>query len=336
MNSTVPSRKVSTPSFTPVFNSSSEDTLYENATFGWIDEPYFVVIALIPDGVVFLFFSLGFIGNILTTVVLSMNKLQILGNATSVFIMVLAISDNVTLLLGTVYPILPNYIGNLYKSDIECKLINFLHFASLQISSWILAVISIERTIGVSLPQKYKVIFTPKTAVVISSFIVFTFACLNIPLLIGEISRSFTCDTEEFLVHYRENIAPILDFVFTFLFPFCIIFICSIVIVTMLKLRVMGKHASKITSSVSVTMLFVNLIFIVTMLPFCVVQLMYPFPTVEMAVTWEAVYSLSQLNSVLNFFVYCLGNPRFRNGVKNLLFLCTPERIRNPRVQVNA
>lgn len=325
MTSTEPSRKVSTQSFTPMFSSSSEDTLYKNATFEWIDEPYFVVIGLVPDGVVFLLFSLGFIGNILTTVVLSMNKFQILGNATSVFIMVLAISDNVTLLLGTLYPTLPNYIENLYKSDIECKLINFLHFASLQISSWILAVISIERAISVSLPQKYKAIFTPKRAVVMSSIVVFAFACLNIPLLIGEISRSFTCDTEEFLVHYREAIAPILDFLFTFSIPFCIIFVCSIIIVTMLKVKVRGKHASKITSSVSVTMLFVNLIFIVTMLPFCVVQLMYPFPTAEMAVAWEAVYNLSQLNPVFNFFVYCLGNPRFRNGVKNLLIHCTPK-----------
>lgn len=282
-------------------------------TFALEDESTF----LIYDIVSLFFFFIGFTGNILTTV--AMGKRENRMNVTSVFIAVLAISDNIVLLVGTLHPALYTFVLNDLMSDLECEITIYFHIVFLQLSSWILAVISIERLLCVSLPHKSKLIFTPLRAVIISIFVVIVSSCMNIPLLMRELDGPCSCFTREGSTP-TYTAMPILDFLFTFFLPFVIILVSSIIIVVMLRIRIIGNQASKVMFSVSVTMLIVNLVFIVTMLPFCVMQIIYICPADDIYIIWQSLYRLSQLNPVFNFFIYCLGNPRFRNDVKKMFW----------------
>lgn len=298
-------------------NFTLKNTMYDD-TFALEDES----TILIYDIMSLFFFFIGFTGNILTTVTL--RKRENRSNVTSVFIVVLAISDNIILVVGTLHPALYAFVLDELFSDLECEITVYFHIVSLQVSSWVLAVISIERLLCVSLPHKSKLIFTPRKAIIISIFLVVASSCMNIPLLIRELDGPCSCFIREDSTS-TYTVMPILDFLFTFFLPFVIILVSSIIIVVMLRIRVIGNQASKVMFSVSVTMLIVNLVFIVTMLPFCVMQIIYICPADEIYIIWQGLYRLAQLNPVFNFFIYCLGNPRFRNDVKNMFCCGSPQ-----------
>ena len=266
-------------------------------------------------------FPIGIIGNMCTIFTLLQPKNR--NSATAILIMVLAFSDNIMLLTGSFLHWFINMTGIDLTTDVGCKLWTLFHIASVQISSWILATISIERAVLVTLPLKANIIFTKKSACVIASCVVVAVVCLNIPLIIATKVHPdlHMCDMLDFYI----NVYPVIDFSFTFLLPFIILVVSSIIIIVVLRHKLKGKKASNVVSSVSITMVLVNLTFIVTMMPFCVYQMspLYQDDTsLHMPDEWHMLLQLSELNPILNFPLYCLGNPRFRQEVKSLLTQC--------------
>ena len=263
-------------------------------------------------------FPIGIIGNMCTIFTLLQTKNR--NSATAIFIMVLAFSDNIILLTGSFFHWFIDKVGLDLYSDVGCKLWTFFNIASIQISSWILATISIERAVLVTLPLKAHIIFTKKAACVIASCVVVAAVCLNIPVIIANKVHTdlLVCDTLDFYI----NVFPVIDFSFTFLLLFIILVVTSIIIIAVLWRKLKGKKASSVVSSVAITMLLVNLTFIVTIMPFCVYQMTASYrddTSRHMTEEWYMLIQLSEINPILNVPLYCLGNPRFRQEINNLL-----------------
>lgn len=270
-------------------------------------------------------FPIGFLGNCLTIFTLTRPRNR--NSTTAFFLTILAVSDNIILLSGSFYFWLTRTLGVYDSTEVECRLAFFLSITSIQISSWTLATISIERAFCVALPLKAKTIFTKRTAIFISGLVTVFFCSLNIGFVIFQTKESDEniCYFEDPFIPFYTNIFPVLDFLFTFLLPCIILIVTSLITIIMLQKKMKGKNAFSVVSTVAVTMLLVNLVFVITMLPFCVYQIINTDNSEE-ADMYSILLQVAELNPVFNFPLYCLANKRFRNEVKSLLLKCQSEK----------
>ena len=272
------------------------------------------------------FSPIGIIGNFLTIFTLTREKNRC--SSTAIFVMALAASDNINLCTGTLCHWLSKVLGFSTTTDVGCKVLMFFNVYGIQTSAWLLAIISVERVMLVHKPLRAKLIFTQFSALIIVCIVNMSFVCLNVPSIVSSTGypEIEACGTSAQFVQYYRDIFPLLDFIITFLIPFIILVISSSVIIVLLRKKLIGNMTPNIVSSVTLALLLVNMTFIVTMLPFCVYQLFFPlsFETdpIQLNEVWIMLLQLSELNAVLNFPLYCLGNRRFRQEVFSLLSKC--------------
>lgn len=273
---------------------------------------------------------MSFLGN--TLIIIVMSRKQNRNSSTSVFFTALAVSDTSIAVSVSLERWLHWIFGiSLYGiSPYLTKMKIICTYANIQISSWMLVCITMERALSIAIPYKIKELSTKTRARVL--------VCAVCAITIGLNTCGFTLIVD---VHFDESrgiiwdkkvdngdtIIAWMDFTVSFCIPIGLIIIGSVYIVIHLLRISIQKHATRNSrnSSVTKTILAANIVFVATMSPFVFLHLIYPSVNdvdISLYLFWtlsEIFMFLSDSNAALNFFVYVLSGSRFRKDVKQLL-----------------
>jgi hypothetical protein len=290
-------------------------------------------------------FCFGLTGNILT--ILIIKRLGFRKQPTLTFLLCLAISDIFVLSTG-----LPRYwILYVFQYDLRttsnanCKLYYFFLYMTMQLSSWILVGVTVERLIKVYFPMKYRGLFSYKTVIIGLFVTLFILVLVNGHFFFTNGINNYTdgeCGSlnPEFF-YFDENIFTFIDFSILSAVPFIIMLICNILLIRVLrkvqKERALMMHKSVYQRttrfSVKMTKMLVacTLYFLIATAPISIYFILdtYLLPVYEqenncaavsrMDLAWSITFILQFSNSCINFYLYTATNDRFYKELKALL-----------------
>lgn len=289
-----------------------------------------------------IFLFVGVFGNILNLIVL--RRMHFEKNPTLILLFLLSVTDIAVLLVG-----LPRYWARdalqfdlRTVSQFSCKFSLFLIYISMQLSSWILVLVSVIRVIKTVLPLRYpktKIRVTRKHTLTVFCFVVIALCIINFHFFItnGVITEdgeaSCTSLTPDFR-NFDEYVFVYIDFLMMSVFPAIIIIVCNIFIYLVLKnmkqRRASTTSTDKVTSdSVSrvTRMLFVtSSYFVISTAPislhFIVDSYVRPgsddLTQAKLDMSFTVLYLFQFSHFVINFYCYTVTNKRFRRSVKKL------------------
>lgn len=322
-------------------NIFSENVSGSNADQSYIDSlesaSAYLWIIISP---IFLF--VGVFGNILNLIVL--RRMHFEKNPTLILLFLLSVTDIAVLLVG-----LPRYWARdalqfdlRTVSQFSCKFSLFLIYISMQLSSWILVLVSVIRVIKTVLPLRYpktKIRVTRKNTLTVFCIVVIALCIINFHFFItnGVITEdgeaSCTSLTPDFR-NFDEYVFVYIDFLMMSVFPAIIIIVCNIFIYLVLKnmkqRRASTTSTDKVTSdSVSrvTRMLFVtSSYFVISTAPislhFIVDSYVRPgsddLTQAKLDMSFTVLYLFQFSHFVINFYCYTVTNKRFRRSVKKL------------------
>lgn len=322
-------------------NIFSENVSGSNANQSYIDSlesaSAYLWIIISP---IFLF--VGVFGNILNLIVL--RRMHFEKNPTLILLFLLSVTDIAVLLVG-----LPRYWARdalqfdlRTVSQFSCKFSLFLIYISMQLSSWILVLVSVIRVIKTVLPLRYpktKIRVTRKNTLTVFCIVVIALCIINFHFFItnGVITEdgeaSCTSLTPDFR-NFDEYVFVYIDFLMMSVFPAIIIIVCNIFIYLVLKnmkqRRASTTSTDKVTSdSVSrvTRMLFVtSSYFVISTAPislhFIVDSYVRPgsddLTQAKLDMSFTVLYLFQFSHFVINFYCYTVTNKRFRRSVKKL------------------
>lgn len=289
-----------------------------------------------------IFLFVGVFGNILNLIVL--RRMHFEKNPTLILLFLLSVTDIAVLLVG-----LPRYWARdalqfdlRTVSQFSCKFSLFLIYISMQLSSWILVLVSVIRVIKTVLPLRYpktKIRVTRKNTLTVFCIVVIALCIINFHFFItnGVITEdgeaSCTSLTPDFK-NFDEYVFVYIDFLMMSVFPAIIIIVCNIFIYLVLKnmkqRRASTTSTDKVTSdSVSrvTRMLFVtSSYFVISTAPislhFIVDSYVRPgsddLTQAKLDMSFTVLYLFQFSHFVINFYCYTVTNKRFRRSVKKL------------------
>lgn len=289
-----------------------------------------------------IFLFVGVFGNILNLFVL--RRMHFEKNPTLILLFLLSVTDIAVLLVG-----LPRYWArDAFQFDLRtvsqfsCKFSLFLIYISMQLSSWILVLVSVIRVIKTVLPLRYpktKIRVTRKNTLTVFCIVVIALCIINFHFFItnGVITEdgeaSCTSLTPDFR-NFDEYVFVYIDFLMMSVFPAIIIIVCNIFIYLVLKnmkqRRASTTSTDKVTSdSVSrvTRMLFVtSSYFVISTAPislhFIVDSYVRPgsddLTQAKLDMSFTVLYLFQFSHFVINFYCYTVTNKRFRRSVKKL------------------
>ena len=282
----------------------------------------------------------GVIGNILTVLVL----LRQFGrwSSTAVFLFVLAISDTVQLIYSSMsvwimYGLDKQYVRQL--GNLWCKFSMFSAYAPIHFSSWVLVAVTVERLLSVLWPLRVRQRCTRQIASVASFLILCAVLALNSHFFYGYGLTQNSCQhLYQTYSDFFYFIWPWIDAVVAFAAPFFILVICNSMIIYKLRkakvkirkrtiIKSTGeKSYIKDTRSITITLVLLNVVFMISSTPLVAFLISDPGITEEMKLIYAVFSVVSFINAGVNFFLYVLSGAKFRNEVKALL-LCRKSGI---------
>ena len=302
---------------------------WEDVANAFIEQYIYPVLCLI-----------GFSGNFLTILILSRKRNR--KDSTAVFLIILAVSDTIVLFEGYFCTVISNilHIDFLAINDISCKIHMFLTYFSLQCSSWILVLVTIERVVSVVKPYRARIICSRKTAMTSLTITGVILAVLNGHLIYGTIHahhpnfvQNCTLIPGEYM-EFAFNVWTKIDFALTFALP-CLFIVTGNGII-IFKTRERSKVRKYIVasdlrnSSVTAMLLLLSMVFIVCTGPGAIyIPLVFPkilktYGSRQIPVhifLYGLFNCLAGLNASVNFLLYFLSGSKFRTEVKTF-FTC--------------
>jgi len=280
---------------------------------------------------------LGIIGNGFSILTFSQRKLRTL--SCGCYLLLLAISDTIALLIiSRPYFFKQFDVEHHLNSSILCGLHLFLTKIFDELTPWLLVFVACNRLVLSRYPRNHHCCQTSRSALLSTFILLIIIILLNIHLLFGigvGISPSQPCksvcgpltESPMYLFFYR-NVSPIIDFLFSLIIPFCIVFIANIFIlanVRRVKRRVIRvrrhKRASR-NARLSIVLLADLITFLIVSSPVLLVECIYRFTrTIEhdenfdeyIIIAWLIASKIFYLNYSLSFYFYVLTSSYFRH-----------------------
>ena len=138
-------------------------------------------------------FTLGLIGNLFSSIIFSITKLNL--TSCGIYFLLLAVFDFLALIGGLHHCLTIGYHVEI-RSAGYCRARNFLLYASMDMASWMVVAISVDRYLKVKFPIKARMYATRKLAIIVSSVIAVIFIMKNVHLLTAFIG-DFTDDAAD-------------------------------------------------------------------------------------------------------------------------------------------
>jgi len=297
------------------------------------------------------FLLIGIPGNILTLMVIFRQRKNI--TSTAVFLFMLAVSDTVFLVIGTLIDWLSIVTDYHIRAAniVVCKLFEFLYITSAQYSSWLLLVITIERIISITVPHAYNRICSPFRSKLSGLVILIILVMLNSHFFYGlwnpdedEGPFGSKCGpiAEEWYQTLWFDYWPWVDLTLYFAVPFVVLVVGNaIILFKLIQMNRENKNKNtnrRSTSSITLLIVGLNVVFLVSATPFslfmanetsiygwrdevmCTDLAEYEYRDRVVDVTVSVTLVLSYMNPSVNFILYVLSGTKFRNEVKALLF----------------
>ncbi|XP_060554902.1 mu-type opioid receptor-like [Ruditapes philippinarum] len=299
-----------------------------------------------------IFLVVGTFGNCLTITVLTRRKNKI--SPTSVYLTSLAISDLIVLWAALLF----QYLKQAYDFDmssfssVQCKLLLFFSYFSLQFSSFMIVFVTVERVICVLLPQKAKKICRTRSALAVSvaSFLILFLVnahwlfvidvqTVEIHKLNVSIRKSECMPLTEADKLFIENVWPWIDLVIFYLIPSFVLIVGSLAIIIRLRVNKSKRQTQiaplsnsqsatdKMSAQLTRMLLVLDIVFVVCTTPITVYLTIFTdelsasddtrtYTTNELV--WATVCMLMFFNNTINFVLYFLSGSKFRKEVKKL------------------
>jgi hypothetical protein len=221
-------------------------------------------------------------------------------------------------------------------SDFGCKLFNYFAYGMSAISPWCLVYISFERFIVIKYHSK-RFLFKKKKIQMIFLILLFAFNILyHINVIFSyDIQNFYNSTICYFTNNHNQIIVGNMVLVNIFLLPFFLMLLFSILlIVAIFKSRRtinLNNTSREIRQrkkdiKVSISLLFMNLLFLLLNLPIQIYQFL-PFDSDAFTIVSYIYY----ISYAVNFYILFATNSLFR---KNVLFYKKTERIQKPLNQI--
>jgi hypothetical protein len=243
-----------------------------------------ILFKIIPSAMIIL----GIIGNIFSIIVFtrsSARSIQI-----SSCLTVLAVSDLITLSGLLRYSIRALFLVDIYLNEVGCKLHQFLLDSSMEFSSWILVILTVQRAISVCYPYKARTICTKKKTNVFICITSIALLAINSHLLYGvTLKRLVDSDGNlvlkycglinkqyaEFYVNMYERLEIVRCSVYCFIPGFVITSGNILIIVKVLRSKMKSNSQNLIRRQLSLCLMLttLNTVFILSTLPYCILRL---------------------------------------------------------------
>jgi hypothetical protein len=290
----------------------------------------------------------GTSGNILSLVVLQSKYFR---RAPSTFILsALALTDTGVLLCG----LMRHWISSLtaYEIDIRaltqgtCWVHYFFTYYLPQLSSWSLALLTLERMSSVKWPFKAKVLFSKRRMMILWSITAICLAAVNAQcfktlVLVQEeymdgnetIQYNVCADAEDTLI-FMLYVWPWLDLFLNSIGPLVIIVTCNVIIIAMLyKMKKLRQGQMQVTTedesnSITAMLVGISVMFFFSTTPVSIYFIgVHYWPQETHAQNFNTFTAYATLNMLYylsnstNFLVYCLSGSKFRRALIAIL-LC--------------
>ena len=277
-------------------------------------------------------FLLGIAGNSLSSLLFTVTKL----NRTScgVYFLVLAIADTLALFGGLHHCLTIGY-RLVVPHPIFCRLRNFIFYISMDMSSWMVVAISVDRYLKVKFPIKARMYATRRLAIIVSSTAGLVFLVKNVHLATTFIG-DFTNDTADYCdpnpdhpnyVHFFKTIWPWIDLTTYALLPFLIVVICNGLIIRDQYKRRLKLRKRDLDMALITLLLVSSSTLILCNLPIALLAIIYPYVSSSFdtndtydntAFAFDILRLPSYASLALNFYLYYYSSVIFRQQAVNL------------------
>lgn len=278
--------------------------------------------------------AVGYFGNIMSILVLTLR--DVCKPPLRFYMISLAVSDTVVLTLGFVR----QWMRFTFGKDYDMRLISgyygcIFHMYSVyfffQFSSWLVALIGVQRAVVVSMPMKAQSLVTLRISVISVFLLVLVLGCANLTILlkVSFVPASVNKDRCIFSTREAYNLHQVLNLPFLSILPFTIILISTLVIIYKLTLSARFREEQKQgegsgNQSVTIMLVTVCLVCLITTSPFQLFLARYrraDFADDESI--FYFIYCVTSLvlylNYSVNFYLYVLSGQKFRNAFFDLL-----------------
>ena len=296
--------------------------------------------------------AIGIPGNILSIIIL----LKLRSTQRSIYLVCLACADLLVLCVS----VLPDWIGGILTFhlrdvySIVCRLQTFGMYSSIQLSSWILVLVTTERVVSVIYPHRVRIVFSLQRTLISVILTIVGILSINLHFIIGlprdNITENLTenhtdshCFVREYVNTFYVNVWPWIDLLISFLLP-CVflltgniiiiyrlrrnsrkhVYTCRVAVVTQaLAIEARRGKASVVTKRVIV----LNMIYIICMLPACLFAVVMPYWFSDSYSSENGVSDLLAalvtmlmfVNSSVNFLLYIFLGERFRKELFSMI-----------------
>ena len=309
-------------------------------------------------------FAFGTFGNVMTVVIL--RRMRIKRSAMPVYLTALAVCDTGLLYTGLLRRWVMYVFGVDFRTlhSSACKLHTWFVYSFIIVSAWILTFMTVERTLSVWRPHHVSLLCTRTKATVIVVAIVTTSLLVNSHLLYGvdvvttggggngtgddgngtrtSSSSSSVCyGPDEGYMYFFDAVWSWVDLTLSSLIPFTVLLLGNCLILWKVSLsdraaRYLGSvrhndavQRRKKTSSMTITLVVLSVIFFLTTSPICVYNIIEhyvegsvegdPVAAGRLRLAWAVVNILMYTNSTVNFYLYCLSGAKFRRELQRCL-----------------
>jgi hypothetical protein len=271
-------------------------------------------------------FIIGLIGNLLSSLLFSTTELC--QTSCAVYFLLLAISDSIALIGGLHHCLTIGYHLQA-PNAVYCRARNFIFYTSMDMASWMVVAISVDRFYKVKYPLQAHVYCTRKLTLIVSSIIAIILALKNVHLstkFIGDFSADaiYNCDPNPnypTYVIFFNKIWPWIDLATFALIPFIIIISCNIFIIYNQYIRRLKFGHRNLDRSLIKFLLISSISFIICNFPVSIILVIYPYISPDYATkenydevtfTFDVLRLPSYGSLAFNFYLYYYSSSLFR------------------------
>ena len=303
------------------YNATSSENI-RKVTYVWLYGPPVIIVV-------------GTFGNTLSFIVMCRRKIR--ESTTSLYLRVLAIVDTLVLYTGLFQLWIMHYrsVDIRKMSNFACKFQMFYGYFILQLESWILVTVTLERLCSVLAPASWKSIFSRKNAMLglwIKVFIGFVVNChFFFTHVLSNASNAtsttaLSCTASGGSKWFMRVVWAWLDMWLASLLPSSIIVLSNVAILSRVLYSRYGGQHTPASSTVQIgtltkTLVMVSLSFFLTTAPitFYLISAENQLSEEEKAgTTWAGLNMLMYTNNAVNFFIYVIGGTRFRKELAGI------------------
>ena len=301
----------------------------------------------------------GLAGNALSFVVFSQKTF--IHSVSSMLFRVLAVVDSLSMLTYDVIHIIADRLGSsvVTRSTLTCRMFIFPYFLLRTYSGWIIALVCLERVIGIVSPHRARVLCTHRRfrvfllvelLILVAAYspLIASTGYYGIPTDDGETMNycSIMVTDNAGLIWFASEMFLYMNLVLGSLLPFVLILSLNVtIVVTVLRQTPLSASRSGSNSSfnsMSVMLLLVSGTFLVLSIPYPIYFLLDHYSRIEgiidvdievLILMGTVCNTCDTLNHSVNIFMYCLSGTKFRTAFLGLLTCRQPTDKTKPASQ---